>query len=297
MTGKIQDKAKAYHRWGLDQARTAARFVLAGRDHAAPKLDRTDAVTIPLPGRDLTARLYVPTGATEPGPLMVFFHGGGFVIGDIETHDALCHRLADAAKVRVLSVDYRLAPEHPFPAQIDDGFDVMGWVFDNAASLGADPRRVAIGGDSAGAYVAVATVLRLPGQITAQLLLYPLLHLEDDIWAESLLADSRIVGRLAVRYIRACLAEAAIEVPSLLGSASALTPPTIVVTGGVLDPVRPDALVYVRELQAIGATCHCRQYGGQAHGFLNLTHVSPQACAAITEFGGLLATTIAGARP
>ena len=287
MDRRIEAGAQASHRWGLRQVRAAGRAALAGHDRNVPPLERIEAVVIAAPGRDLPARMYVPTGAATPGPLLIFFHGGGFIVGDIETHDALCHRLVSASGVRVLSVEYRLAPEHPYPAQVEDAHDAAVWVFDNAEALGVDAEAVALGGDSAGGYMAVAASLTLGGRIKAQLLLYPLLQLDDEVWARSVFTDSRIVGRVAVQYIRAQLAAANAGAPSLLGTAAASAPPTFVVTGGVLDPVRPDALDYVRSLEAVGAACVLKQYSGQLHGFLNLTHVSKVARQAIEEIGSV----------
>ncbi len=127
----------------------------------------------------------MPIQAPAVGPVILFFHGGGFVISDIETHDALCQRLADAAGVRVLSAAYGLAPEHPFPSQLDDARAALAWLLDQAADLGVDPDRLAVAGDSAGAYLA-ATVAseanaRRAGAVKAQGLFYPLVHLDDEI--------------------------------------------------------------------------------------------------------------------
>ncbi len=127
------------------------------------------------------ARLYVPAGASEPGPLLVYFHGGGFVVGDLDTHDNVGRFLARQAGVRVLSVDYRLAPEHPFPGPIDDALAAFRFAVDHAGELGADPARIAVGGDSAGGNLA-AGVARLAsadgGAAPAfQLLFYPWLDL------------------------------------------------------------------------------------------------------------------------
>jgi acetyl esterase len=109
----------------------------------------------------IPARLYTPADTTTPSGLLVYFHGGGFVIGDLETHDAHCRRLAHASGQRVLAVDYRLAPEHPFPAGHDDALAATRWAFDHAAELGADPARIGVGGDSAGGNLAASIALDL----------------------------------------------------------------------------------------------------------------------------------------
>jgi acetyl esterase len=169
--------------------------------------------------------------------------------------------------------------------QVDDARDTADWVFRHAADLGAEPSHIAIGGDSAGGYLSLATALAQPGRFAALLLIYPLLHLEDDVWSEKVLKDARFVGRLAVSYIRAQLKAAASGVPSLLGTARADLPPTLIVTGGALDPVRPDALRYAAELRDAGARCDCVEHARQPHGFFNLTHLSQPARDAAADAG------------
>ena len=125
----------------------------------------------------LPARLYVPTGAPAVTPLLVFFHGGGMIYGDLDSHDAVCRYVAEHSGVRVLAVDYRLAPEHPFPAGVDDASAAYAWIAERAADFGADPSRIAVGGDSAGGYLAAATAIRATEEGHApayQLLVYPM---------------------------------------------------------------------------------------------------------------------------
>jgi len=272
---------------GVARARKAVDFMLSRRDRALPLLAELRNFTVEGAAGPLAARLYVPQGAETPGPMLVFFHGGGFVLGDIETHDAFCVRLADAAKVRVLACRYRLAPEAAYPAQLDDALAAFRWISARAETFGARPDALALGGDSAGGYLAVAATARInaetPGAVTAQVLVYPLLTLDDDIWASSLLQDSRIVGRLAVQFIRAQLATT--EAPSLLGTLTEKAPPTLLVAGGPLDPCRPDALSYAQELAAAGVDFEERYYTALPHGFINLTHVSAPAREAVAEIG------------
>jgi acetyl esterase len=272
---------------GVARARKAVDFMLSRRDRALPLLAELRNFTVEGAAGPLAARLYVPEGAETPGPMLVFFHGGGFVLGDIETHDAFCVRLADAAKVRVLACRYRLAPEAAYPAQLDDALAAFRWISARAETFGARPDALALGGDSAGGYLAVAATARInaetPGAVTAQVLVYPLLTLDDDIWASSLLQDSRLVGRLAVQFIRAQLATT--EAPSLLGTLTEKAPPTLLVAGGPLDPCRPDALSYAQELAAAGVDFEERYYTALPHGFINLTHVSAPAREAVAEIG------------
>ncbi|MBI5939479.1 MAG: alpha/beta hydrolase, partial [Caulobacterales bacterium] len=236
--------------------------MLSRRDRTLPMLAQLRNFTVEGAVGPLAARLYVPEGAEDPGPMLVFFHGGGFVLGDLETHDAFCVRLAAAAKVRVLACRYRLAPEAPYPAQLDDALASFRWIAARAGEFGADPDALAIGGDSAGGYLAVAATARLnaetPGAVKAQVLIYPLLTLDDDVWASTLLQDARVVGRLAVQFIRAQLATT--EAPSLLGRLEGKAPPTLLVAGGPLDPCRPDALTYAQALTSAGVSFEERYY-------------------------------------
>ena len=132
----------------------------------------------------LKARLYTPNGAPAVGPGLVYFHGGGFVIGDLDSHDSFLRRLAAASGVRVLSVDYRLAPEHPFPAAHDDALASLRWAFDHAAEIGFDPARIAVGGCSAGGNLSASVALDLredpSRRLAFQLLLYPATAMDQD---------------------------------------------------------------------------------------------------------------------
>jgi len=289
LTDNLADRLAVENLKGVQRARKAVDFMLSRRDRALPHLAQLRNFTVEGAAGPLAARLYVPQGAEAAGPMLVFFHGGGFVLGDLETHDAFCVRLADAAKVRVLACRYRLAPEAAYPAQLDDALAAFRWIAARAAEFGADPDALALGGDSAGGYLAVAATAALnaetPGAVKAQVLIYPLLTLDDDVWATSLLQDARVVGRLAVQFIRAQLATT--EAPCLLGSLTGTAPPTLLVAGGPLDPCRPDALTYAQDLAAAGVSFEERYYTALPHGFINLTHVSAPAREAVAEIGAM----------
>jgi acetyl esterase/lipase len=257
-------------------------------DRSAPRMETRD-FTIPTAAGLLPARLYRPAVARAPGPAMVFFHGGGFVICDLETHDSLCRRLAAAAGLRVLSVDYRLAPEAAFPAQLDDGEAATRWAIDQASRLGFDPAAILVGGDSAGAYIAVAVAARLnaerPGAVAGQALIYPLLELDDAAWASSVFTHSRILGRVTMGYIRAQLSLAPGLETSLFDIDLAPLPPTLIATGGALDPCRPDGRRLAARLRAAGKPVTLLEYPGLMHGFGSLTHISPASRRAMAQIG------------
>lgn len=290
LTSIFAERVAGAHRFGLERVRRAVRFAIAHRDRKLSRLAQIRNLDYPAASGKRAARFYVPMDAPATGPAILFFHGGGFVISDIETHDALCHRLADAAGVRVVSAAYGLAPEHAFPSQIDDARAALTWLREQAAELGIDSDRVALAGDSAGAYLAATVATEAnsthPGAVRAQGLFYPLVHLDDEVWAQTLLRDARLIGRLAVAYINAQLASA--HAPSLVEAIGPDTPPTFLVTGTVLDPVHPDAVDYAQARAAAGVSVELKEYPGQAHGFANFTHVLPVAVEAVAALGARL---------
>ncbi|SDD80668.1 alpha/beta hydrolase [Nocardioides lianchengensis] len=234
----------------------------------------------------LGARLYVPSGAAPTGPLLVFLHGGGFFFGDLDTHDAPCRLLAERSGVRVLAVDYRLAPEHPFPAAYDDAQAAYRWVLEHAADLGTTPDRVAVGGDSAGGNLAAGVAIEaardgLP--VAFQLLVYPVTDNDRATLSSRLFADGFYLStpfrELASRsYLpggevhdpRASPAYA--ELPAGLA-------PALVVTAG-FDPLRDEGEAYARLLEEAGATVELRRFEDQIHGFFNIVGVGRSALAA-----------------
>jgi acetyl esterase len=278
----MSDALTAAHRWGLARVRTAFNATLSHRDKALPALAARTVVELPGSAGPLEGRFYRPAGVAADAPILLYFHGGGFVCSSLDTHEALCIRLADAGPIRLLAASYRLAPEHRFPAQLEDALSVARW-------LAAQGQPFAVGGDSAGGYLAASVAARMPDAVTAQLLLYPLVHLDEDVWTESLLRHTRLIGWAAVRYIRAQLLDIA---PSLLSPGAVAALPTVIATGEVLDPTREDALALAERLLAAGAPVELREYPGFIHGFGNLTHVSAAARSAVAELGALAGQAI-----
>ena len=269
--------------WGRAKIRDALNYALSRRDRFLPNLAEMRNFDIDGPGGPLSLRLYVPVTAKPKGPLLIYFHGGGFVTCSLDTHDALCTRLADAGGFRVLSCGYRLAPESPFPAQAEDALAAARWAVAHAKDLGADPKRIGIGGDSAGGYLAVMTAARMAGAFKAQVLIYPLMHLEDDVWATTLVSDGRVLGRMAVRAISAELGGLSVKAPSLLADGAISPLPSVIVAGAGIDPCRPDALAARDRLIKLGAPVEYRDFPGLIHGFGNLTHVQAAAPKAVEE--------------
>jgi acetyl esterase len=242
----------------------------------------------------LAARHYAPA---EPGPrpLLVYFHGGGFVAGDLESHDEPCRMLCRHAGVHVLSVDYRLAPEHPFPAYIEDALAAFTWGAEHAAELGADPARVAVGGDSAGGNLATNVAQALRGGAGApvlQLLIYPAVDASQARPSHELFNDGFfLTGELIDWYISHFLPPDADRTdprrsPLLASDLSGLAP-AIVVTNG-FDPLRDEGEAYAAALAAARVPVVARRYSGLFHGFIHSGGVSPVCRAATAELAGMV---------
>jgi acetyl esterase len=231
----------------------------------------------------LRARHYRPAVA-EAAPLLLFFHGGGFVVGDIESHDGLCRMICKDAAIHVLSVDYRLAPEHKAPAAVDDCVAAYQWARGHAAELGADPSRIGVGGESAGGNPAALVALRsreegIP-QPTLQVLLYPVLDLSAKTRSRTLFSDGFFLSKLQQeRFVDLYLggtglaADDARVSPLKAADLSGLAP-ALVVTAG-FDPLRDEGNEYAGALRSAGVTVDHRQFDALTHGF-----------ASIAPFGG-----------
>lgn len=273
----------------LQQTRRGLRTLLAVPQARAAGLAKVEDIELPGPAGPLRARYYEAQNAAG-APLVLFFHGGGFVCCDIDTHDSICSWLAKSSHARVLSVGYRLAPETPFPGQIEDVRAACAWAFQNAQRLGGEPGRIAVAGDSAGAYLAATVALEInratPGAVALQVLLYPLIHVQDSLWADEELRNFRFLGRVACLYIARSLG--AEELPSLLDVDLSVAPPTIVAGGGPMDPVRSDVKAFVDALRRAGLRVTEKKYPVLMHGGLNFTAYSKTATKALQDVGELI---------
>jgi len=225
-------------------------------------------------------RVYRPAGvaATTPLPGLVYFHGGGWVIGDLDTHDVLCRQLTAEGGITVASVDYRLAPEHKFPAAVDDAWEATRWVSASADRLRIDPRRLAVGGDSAGGNLAavVALMARDAGgpAISFQVLLYPVTDLGAETRSYSDFADGYMLTRDSMRWFAAQYLAGKDEamdwrVSPLRAATLAGLPPALIVTAG-FDPLRDEGEAYARRLRDAGVRVDYACYGGMLHGFVGM---------------------------
>jgi acetyl esterase len=254
---------------------TAARDVPIGSS--------TD-LTPPGPAGDIALRLYVPVaaGATTPG--IVFFHGGGFVIGTVDLYDSMCRILANESGARVVSVDYRLAPEHPFPAAVEDSFAALKWIEANAARLGIDPNALAVAGDSAGGNLAavMAQLARRGGpKVAFQLLIYPLLTFAEETESMRVLGEGYFLDRHVMNWFGRHYVPPGVELddprlsPLSCADFSGL-PPAYIVTAGY-DPLKDEGAAYARRLKEAGVQATHVDYPTMIHGFISMPAMVPAA--------------------
>ncbi|SPM37195.1 Acetyl esterase/lipase [Mycobacterium rhizamassiliense] len=271
---------------GIDAARQ--RFRDLPRKTLHPEL-RVEDRDIPGPAGPLGIRIYwPPTASTDKAPVVVFFHGGGFVVGDLDTHDGTCRQHCVGADAIVVSVDYRLAPEHPYPAAVEDAWAATLWVAEHAAEIGADPARIAVAGDSAGGNIAAVIAQRARDdagpRLVFQLLWYP-----STLWDSSLPsftenADAPILDLKAVgEFSRWYAGEVDLSNPPpgmAPGRAANLAdlPPAYVGVAGH-DPLRDDGARYGELLAAAGTPAEVHNATTMVHGYLGYAGVVPAATA------------------
>ncbi len=280
----------------LPELRQQLRTMVTLMDEPAPPLPRLEDIRIPGPAGEIPARVYAPSVGGAPLPAVAYFHGGGWVQGDLETHHGLCARLARHAGVLVVAVDYRLAPEHKFPAAVEDCLAAYRWLRTRGRDVGADPARVAVAGDSAGGNLsAVVSQLAATGGTplpTCQVLIYPAVDFTLETESHRELADGHVIPRDRIvwygeQYLtseadKADLRASPMRAPSLAGQ-----PPALIVTAG-FDPLRDEGRAYGDRLRADGVDVVHREYPGQIHAFVSLTKAIPQGMACTLEIAEYL---------
>lgn len=236
-------------------------------------------VVIPGPAGAIAARHYRPPAGGPPAPLVVFYHGGGWVFGDLDSHDSACRLICRDAGVHVLAIDYRLAPEHPAPAAVDDAYAAYRWAREHAAELGADPRRVAVAGDSAGGNLTAVVCLlaRDAGDPmpSLQWLIYPVTDQRGLTRSRTLLGDGFLLTKHDMDWFTDCyLDRSGLErtdplVSPLLAQDLTGLPPALVITAG-FDPLRDEGEQYAAKLREAGVAVDHRLMTSMIHAFLNL---------------------------
>ena len=280
----------------LPELRQQLRTMVMLMDEPAPALARVDDVRLPGAEGEIPARVYAPRAAAEPLPAVAYFHGGGWVQGDLETHHGLCARLAKHADALVVAVDYRLAPEHKFPAAVGDCLAAYRWLRTSGRDLGADVRRVAVAGDSAGGNLA-AVVSQLASSAgvpvpTCQALVYPALDFSFETESHRELAEGHVIPRdrviwYAEQYLRGEPDKGDLRASPLRNPNLAGQPPTLIVTAG-FDPLRDEGHAYAEKLRQAGVAVEYREYPGQIHAFVSLTKAIPQGLTATLELADYL---------
>jgi acetyl esterase len=275
---------------------TQARFAT---NPEPPELARVTPLAIPAPHGTIPARIYVPKDPRRHdglSPALVFFHGGGWVIGDLDSHDVVCRQLAVEAALIVISVDYRLAPEHKFPAAADDAIAATKWVAANARELGVDAARLSIGGDSAGGNLAAVVALAARDgngpAIAGQVLIYPAVDFAMTHGSHSEPETSVLLTHSVIRWFRDHYLNDADDADDWRASPARAQnlgglPPTYVLTAGA-DPLRDEGDEYAERLRQAGVPVATKHYPGQFHGFFTMGKLLREANVAVSEIGAWL---------
>ncbi len=272
-------------------AREAYELLHSLTDPADLPIGKVEDTTFKGPGGEVPIRIYTPVGGSDGGCL-VFFHGGGFVIGSLNSHDGLCRNLANASEATVIAVDYRLAPEHPFPAAVDDALAAVKWVEAHARDLGVDPHRLAVAGDSAGgnlATVACQLAKKSGPQICFQLLIYPGTKANANTASMSENAHGYILDKPTIEWFRDNYLPEGTDMsdprhsPLLAEDLSGL-PPALVITAEY-DPLRDEGKAYADRMAGSGVDVTYKNYDDMTHVFFNMTGLLEEAKDAVKEAG------------
>ena len=269
-----------HSRLGPAAVRELYRETRAKLGASPPEVAHVEALRAAGPSGAIPIRLYRPLGsrADERFPALVYFHGGGWTFGDLDTHDVVCRELGNLARCAVASVDYRLAPEHKFPAAVEDAVAATRWVAHEAEALALDPGRIAVGGDSAGGNLAavVALAARDEGgpKLAMQVLIYPATDMAADTPSHGEFADGYILTRDAIlwsrgNYLRSPDDVADWRASPLRARDHSRLPPAYVVTCG-FDPLRDEGRAYAERLRAAGVPVTYECFEGMVHGFVTM---------------------------
>jgi acetyl esterase len=281
----------------LPELREQLRTMVALMDEPAPPLPRVENISIPGPAGPIPARVYGPPGTTRADlPVVAYFHGGGWVQGDLESHHGLCARLALHSGALVVAVDYRLAPEHKFPAAVEDSLAAYRFLRSHGREIGADPARVGVAGDSAGGNLsAVVSQLAARSDMpvpACQVLIYPAVDFFFDTASHRDLADAHVIPRdrivwYAQQYLRGDEDRTDPRAAPVRTADLAGQPPALVITAG-FDPLRDEGRAYADRLREAGVDVTYHEYPGQIHAFISMTKVIPQGMECTLEVADYL---------
>jgi acetyl esterase/lipase len=277
------------HQLPIAEARTMPRHMLefGGPEEVVARVENRE---IPGPAQPIPIRIYRPV-ATDTLPVLMYFHGGGFVICDLDSHDRQCRSLANQSGCAVVAVDYRLAPEHKFPAAPDDAYAATQYVAEHADEFGIDPKRIAVGGDSAGANLATVVALMAKDKggpaLRFQMLIYPLTDFADESSSMREYAKDHFLTReqmdwFASQYFATDADRYAPYASPLYARDVRGLPPAIMITAEC-DPLRDQGEAYARKLQMAGVPVELKRYEGMIHPFFSLGGVIDGGRDAIAE--------------
>jgi acetyl esterase/lipase len=268
-----------YWQLAVDEARSAFLDALKLVDLLpAPRVAHVEDRTIPGPAGGIPIRIYRGPAKEEALPALVFFHGGGFVLGSLDSHDGPCREIAKTAECAVVAVDYRLAPEHKFPAAVDDARAAFQWIESHAGEMGIDRTRLAIGGDSAGGNISTVVARELRGgdgsrQPIAEMLIYPATDMRGGTPSRQQFAGGYLLPKKTIDWFHAHYGADALDPRGspILAKDDALKtlPPTLIVTAG-FDPLHDEGVTYAEKLRALGVEVEHRNYPAMVHGFFSM---------------------------
>lgn len=269
-----------------------------------PAVAEVRDLAIPLPGRTIAARFYMPEEAGDNPPLVVYYHGGGWVIGSLETHDATARALARASKAAILSIDYRLAPETAFPGPLDDCYEALVWAAAEAGTLGVDGTRIAVAGDSAGGNLAAAAAIRARNEggphLSHQLLIYPVT--DADFARPSYVNNGGGAYFLSTdmmrwfweQYIPGLGSETgAPDLAAILHYPDLQSLPSATVIVAEYDPLHDEGLAFAEALEAAGVEVETIAAQGMIHGFFSMFEAAPDVLPFIEQAGTRLRAALA----
>lgn len=284
------------------EARRLYRAMRVPLQPPPPDVDEVSDLAFPGPAGPVAARLYRGRGAPKSAPVAVFFHGGGWTYGDLETHDVPCRTLANFARCAVLSVDYRMGPEHKFPAALEDCLAAVRWVAAQGAGPGLDAARIAVAGDSAGGNLAAAAALALRDEglrLAQQVLVYPALDMRASAPSHFEFALGYLLEREGILWCRANYLRDEADVldwrasPLLAPDLAGLAPAYVVTAG--FDPLRDEGAAYAERLEASGVSVTYECFEGMVHGFITMGAALAAANHALYRIGHALRIAFAKA--
>ncbi|MET0678533.1 MAG: alpha/beta hydrolase [Bradyrhizobium sp.] len=291
----FQDAGRpAYENLSAPEAREFYRAARPVVNPDPPALESSKPLSIPAPHGTIPARIYTPKTLRKTNglaPCLVFFHGGGWVIGDLDTHEVVCQKIAHEGELIVISVDYRLAPEHKYPAAADDAITATKWIAANAKQLGIDALQLMVGGDSAGGNLAAVVALAARDgdgpKLAGQVLVYPatdfaMKHPSHSEPETSILLTHSVIKWFCNHYLTSAADIEHWKASPARATTLAGLPPSYVLTAGA-DPLRDEGAEYAARLKEAGVPVTYRHFPGQFHGFFTMGKLLNQANVAVSE--------------